>query len=75
MRRNETPLNVYGSPIQKPLHRFRISLLPNISRPVALLYLTLRRPLSNFWREEMAGEKKLYDLGINTTLSRKLSHF
>jgi len=47
----------------------------NISRPVALLYLTLHRPLSNFWREEMAGEKTIYDIGINTTQSRKLSHF
>ena len=47
----------------------------NISRPVALVYLSLRRPLSNFWRKEMAGEKTIYNLGINTTLSRKLLHF
>ncbi len=60
-------LNVYGSPIQKPSHQFWIYLLPNISRPVALVYLSLRRPLSNFWREEMAGEKTIYNLGINTT--------
>jgi hypothetical protein len=30
--------------------------------------------LSNFWRKEMA-KKTIYDLGINATLSRKLSHF
>ena len=39
------------------------------------MYLSLHRPLSNFWREEMAGEKTIYNLGINTTLSRKLLHF
>ena len=37
--------------------------------------LALCRPLSNFWRGEMAGEKTIYHLGINTTLSRKLLHF
>ena len=39
------------------------------------MYLSLRRPLTNFWRKEMAGEKTIYNLGINTTLSRKLLHF
>ena len=75
MRRNETRQNVYGSPIQKQSHRFQIKLLPNISRPVALVYLSLHGPLSNFWWGEMAGEITIYDLGINTTLCRKLLNF
>jgi hypothetical protein len=58
MRRNEMRLNLLESPIQKSSHRFLIYLLPNISRPVALVYLSLtHRPLSNFLRREMVGEK------------------
>ena len=40
MQRNEMRLNLKGFAIQKSLHRFLIQLLPNISWPVAFVYLS-----------------------------------